>query len=69
MFFDNSETELEGGRLRCGKKFLLGKRRRTATRRGRCSATKGEDYKLEFHLDKGYCDEEEEYRMISVVIS
>ena len=61
MFFVVSENELEGGLPRSGRIFQLGKRRRTATRRGSCSATEIRDYELEPHLDGESCDEEEEY--------
>ena len=65
MFSSNSETELEGGRLRSGKIFRSRKRSSTATRRGSCSVTRGEDYELVSHLDGGSCDEEEEYQLMS----
>ena len=65
MFSGNSDTELESGRLRSGTRFRSGKRRRIATRRGSCNATRGEDYELSLHLDGRSCDEEEEYQLIS----
>ena len=64
MFLDNNEIELEGGCLRSRKIFWSGKRRRTATRRGSCSTTGGEDYPLASHFDEGSCDKEEEYQPI-----
>ena len=65
MFYGNSENELESGFLRSGKIFRSRKRRRNATRRGSCSETIGEEYELVSYLDRGYCNEEEEYQLIS----
>ena len=64
MFSGNSEIELESGRLRSGKQFRPGKRKRMVTRRGSCSATGGEDYELGLHLNGGSCNQEEEYQII-----
>ena len=61
MFPSDSGTALEGGHLRSGRKFWLGKRRRTMTRRASCSSTRGEDYELTSHFDGGSCDKKEEY--------
>ena len=65
MFPANNGTELEGGCLRSGRRFRSGERRKTVTRRGSCSTTRGEDYELALHLAKGSYDEEEEYQPIS----
>ena len=64
MFPGDRRNALEGVRLRSGRIFQSGKRRRIVTRRGSCSATRGEDYVFAPHLDKGYCDKEEEYQPI-----
>ena len=58
------ETKQEGGRLRSGRRFQSGKRRRTTTRRGSCIMIRGEEYKLALHFDEGSCDEEKEYHPI-----
>ena len=65
MFPGDGEVELESGRLRSGRIFRFGKRRRTTTRRGSCSMTRGEDYPLVSHFDEVYCHEEEDYQPIS----
>ena len=64
MFLGDSGIELEGGSLRIRRIFQLGRRRRTATRRGSCSTTKGEDYEFTSNFNKSSCDEEEEYQPI-----
>ena len=64
MFLADSGTELEGGCLRHQRIFLSGKRRKIVTRSGSCSTTRGEDYELTSHFDKGSCDEQEEYQPI-----
>ena len=64
MFPRDSGTALEGGRLRSGRQYRSRKRRRTVTRRGSCSTTRGEYYELTSHFDKGPCDKEEEYHHI-----
>ena len=64
MFLGDSETPLQGGRLRIGRIFRSGKRRRIMTRRGCYSATRGEEYELTSHFDEGYCDKEEGYQLI-----
>ena len=51
MFPDDRDTGEEGGRLRSGRGFWSGKRRKTATKRGCCSATEREDYELAPHLN------------------
>ena len=68
MSSGNSEIEIESGRLRSGKIFQLGKRRRTVTRRGSCSATEGKDYELVSHLERGYYDEDEYHLIYEEVI-
>ena len=65
MFPGDSETNLEGGHLRSGRRFWSGKRRRNVTRRGSCSMTRGEVYELTSHFEGGSCDEEDEYQPIS----
>ena len=65
MFPSDNRIELEGGNLRSGRRFQLGKKRRTMTRRGSCSMTRGEDYELTSHFDEGSRDVEEEYQLIS----
>ena len=65
MFPIDSETDKEGGLLRSGRIFRLGKGRRTVTKKGSCSATEREDYKFTPHLYGESCDEEEEYHLIS----
>ena len=50
--------------MRSGRRFWLGKRRRTTTRRGCCSENEREDYELDSHLDEGSSDKEEEYQLI-----
>ena len=64
MFLVDRENEQEGGRLRNGRRFQSGKRRRTITRRGSCSAIERRDYDLAPHIDGESCDEEEEYQLI-----
>ena len=64
MFLIDSENEQEGGRLRNGRRFQSGKRRRTMTRRGSCGTTGGQEYELASHLDVGSCDEEEKYQRV-----
>ena len=59
MFSFQNENEQEGGHLRSGRIFWLGKRRRTTTRRGSFNTTKGRDYELAPHLNGEYCDEKE----------
>ena len=61
MFPSDSETELEGGCLRSGRIFWLGKRIRMTTRRGSYSMIGREDYKLVSHFDVHSCDEKEEH--------
>ena len=53
MFPGDNGTELEGGCLRSGRIFWLGKRRRTVTRSKSCSMTRGEDYELMPPFDEG----------------
>ena len=65
MFSVNGDNEQEGGHIRSGRIFWLGKRIRTMTRRGSCSETERRDYKLAPHIDGESCDEEEEYQIIS----
>ena len=65
MFPGIKEIELESGRLRSGKIFWMGKRRRTATMRGSCSMTRGYDYNLMLHSNEGSFNEEEGYQLIS----
>ena len=65
MFLGDSGTELEVGNLRSGRRFRLGKIRRTMTKRGSYSMTGGEDQELTSCFSEGYCDEEEEYQPIS----
>ena len=64
MFPGDSETELESGSLRSGRRFRSRKRRSTVTIRGSHGMTGVEDYDLALHFDKGSCDEEEEYQPI-----
>ena len=59
MFYVDRKIDQEGGRLRSGRIFQLGKRRRIATRRGSCSATRRRDYELEPPLDGESYEEEE----------
>ena len=59
MFSGNSETKLEGGHLRSGKIFRLGKRRRDSRRRGIFSVTEIGDFELAPHRNKESCDKEE----------
>ena len=61
MFPGDNGTELEGGRLRSGRRFWLGNTRRTVTKRRSCNRTGGDDYDLTSHLEGGSCNEEEEY--------
>ena len=61
MFPGDSETRIEGGRLRSGRIFRSRKRRRTTTGRGSWSMTELVDYDLASHFDEGFCDEEDEY--------
>ena len=61
MFFVDSENEKEGDHLRIEKRFWLGKRRRTVTRRGICSTAIGEEYGLKSYFDEGSYNEEEGY--------
>ena len=65
MLHIDSETEKEGGLLRSGRIFWLGKRRMSVTRRRSCRATEGRYYELATHLDEESCNEEEEYQLIS----
>ena len=64
MFYVDSETKQAGGRLRSERRFRLGKGIRNATRRGSCSATRGEDYELVSHIDEGSCYEKQKYQLI-----
>ena len=61
----DSDTDEEGGILRSGRILWSGKRRRTATTREICSATRRGEYDLVPLLDEEYCNKEEEYRLIS----
>ena len=58
MFLRDKGTTLEGGRLRSGRRFLSGKRRRIVTRRGSCSKIRGEDCDIVSHFERGPYDKE-----------
>ena len=64
MFPGDGKAELESGKMRSGRTFRLGKRRRISTRRGSYSTTGGEEYTLVSHFGEGSHDEEEEYQPI-----
>ena len=64
MFPGDSGTALESGHQKSGSIFRSRKRITTVTRRGSCSTTRGEDYKLTPTFDEGTCDEDE-YHPIS----
>ena len=71
MFLADIEDDEDGGLLRSGRRFWLGKRRRIATwrkrerERERCSEIGRGDGKLVPQIYEESCDEEEEYRLIS----
>ena len=65
MFYGDSGTALEGGRIRSGRRFRSRKRGKNMIRRGIFSMNRGEDYDFTLHFDEGSCDEEEEYQPIS----
>ena len=60
MFLGSIELELEARFLRSGRRFRSGKRRKTSP-----SLFGESDYEVELQIDEGYCDEEEEYQLIS----
>ena len=64
MLPSDSETSLEGGHLRSGRRFQSRKRRRTVTKRGSGSITREEDYELTSDFDGGSYVKEEEYKPI-----
>ena len=68
MFLAYSEDDEDGGLLRSGRRFWLGKRRRIATwrerDRERCSAIGRGDGKLVPQIYEESCDEEEGYQLI-----
>ena len=65
MFSGSSEDKLDTGFLRSGRRFRSGKKRKVAGGRRASSLPREGEYGCESHLDKGSCNEEEEYRMIS----
>ena len=66
MFSGDSGTELEPVFFRSERIFRSGKQRKTLLGRGSCNTDQEEEgYELVSYLDKGSCDEEEEYQMIS----
>ena len=62
MFPRDSGTELESGFLRRRRIFKFDKRRKNLLGRGSCSMNREEEgYELVSYMDKGSCQEEEEY--------
>ena len=60
-----SEINEDCGLLRSGKIFQSNNKKRIATQRESCSATKRGYYELVPHLNKESCDQEEDYQLIS----
>ena len=65
MFPRSTEPGIEAGFLRSGKIFQSGKSRKTIGGGRSPSLFEERKYEFESHLDKGYCDKEEEYSPIS----
>ena len=65
MFPESTEPELEAGFLRSGRRFQSGKRRKIVGGRWTTGLIEEGEYEVESWLDKGYCNEEEEYILIS----
>ena len=66
MFSGSSEDELGTGFLRSGRRFQSGKRRKVTRGRRAYSFPREDEYGCESYLGEGSCDEEEEYRLVSV---
>ena len=65
MFLGSTKPELEDGFLRSGRRFRSGKRRKTIGGRRIPSLFGVRECEFESRIDKGSCDEEEEYSPIS----
>ena len=65
MFRGSSEDELDTGLLRSGRRFCTRKRRKVVGGRRDYSLPREGEYGCESHLEKGSCNEEEEYSPIS----
>ena len=65
MFPGESGTKLDPGFLRSGRRFGSDKICKTMFERGSCNTEQEEEgYEFASYLDKGSCDEEEEYQLI-----
>ena len=65
MFPRIIEPTLEAGFLRSGRRFKLGKRRKTVGDRRNPSLFEESEYEVESWLEEGSCHEEEDYSPIS----
>ena len=57
IFLGSTEPELEAIFLRSGRRFRLGKRRKTVGGRQTPSLFEGSEYEVKSCLDEGSCDE------------
>ena len=65
MFSRSTEPKLEAGFLKSGRRFRSRKRRKTYGGRQTPSLFEESEYEFQSWLDKGSCDEEEDYNPIS----
>ena len=65
MFLGSTEPELEARFLRSGRRFISGKRIKIEEGQRAPSLFKESEHEIQSQVDKGYCDEEEDYSLIS----